>query len=172
MIFRTKRLEVRSFNLQDEALFFDMMGNENVRNPIPKKTLNAIESKEKLISFIRSEIEEENKVWAVVMAENKELIGLAGFVNNNKDGMANELAYMFRESAWGKGFGAEIAEGLVNHGFQVLGFEEIRADVSIKNIGSVKILDKFLNREKQVYNSEDKCWDMKYKISRNIWETN
>ncbi len=51
-IFETTRLTIRRFKHSDASDFFDIMGNPNVMNPIPLKTLSQIESDEKLQELI------------------------------------------------------------------------------------------------------------------------
>ncbi len=169
MIFETERLFIKSLEESDEALFYDMMHNPKVMDPIPRTTLNAAESKAKLLSLIEAEKTENNRIWAVSKKSNNEFIGLAGFVNNNADGISNELAYMFRETAWGNGHGTEITKGLIQYGFQLLNFDEIRADVNVENVGSVKILNRFLSLEMELFNKKDNCMDRKYKLLKAEW---
>ncbi len=169
MIFETNRLVVRSLTMKDEVPFSAMMGNANVRRPIPRKVLTPEESNLKLKKLIRAEQKDNNKIWAVVLKSTNEFIGLAGFVNNN-DVVANELAYVFREKFWGNGYATEITEGLISYGFEQLNFDEIRADVCIDNIGSIKVLDKFLNRVKEVFNAKDNCMDRCYNLDKKDWK--
>jgi len=55
IVFKTKRLVIRNFDLSDKSNFFDMMGNPNVMNPIPSKTLSQKESDEKLHELITAD---------------------------------------------------------------------------------------------------------------------
>jgi len=52
MIFETTRLYVRRLGENDQAAFFDLMGNPNVMNPIPQKPLDKAQSISKLAELI------------------------------------------------------------------------------------------------------------------------
>jgi len=167
IIFETERLVVRQFYAFDKTAFFDMMGNPLVMNPIPQKTFTKEESDKKLTELISSS---KKKIWAINLKSDFELIGLCGLIVNNEN--ENEIAYRFREKFWGFGYGSEIAKGLINYGFKKLNFELITADAFISNKKSIKIIEKFMNFDKEFYNSKDKCTDRRYKLSRESWLKN
>ena len=165
MIFQIKRLTIRAFEPQDLLPFFDLMGNPKVMNPIP---LNALTRKEsdrhfKELYALDSQVSEK-KVWAITTTEDNTFIGLCAFIKNDEN--EDEIAYRLREQYWGKGYGTEVALGLLKYGFLQLKFEKITADVNIENAGSVKILEKFLKPVREFYNKRDKCTDRRYALSR------
>ena len=43
------------------------------------------------------------------------------------------------------------------------------ADVNIENTKSVKILDKFLIKQKEFFNQKDNCTDRRYKLTKENW---
>jgi len=72
-----------------------------------------------------------------------QLIGLGGLTPWECDGEALvDITYRLRESAWGQGFGLELAQGLVRYGFQELGLEQITATITPDNKASQKIAAK------------------------------
>ncbi|NQY28807.1 MAG: GNAT family N-acetyltransferase [Flavobacteriaceae bacterium] len=60
-------------------------------------------------------------------------------------------------------------KGLINYGFSEKGCTKITADVYVENIGSTKILDKFMIPIKDFYNNEDKCMDRRYEVLKEDW---
>jgi len=95
IIFKTNRLIIREFNKSDTSDFFDMMGNPNVMDPIPSKTLSHAKSDEKLHELINNyRSDSDKKIWAINLKGNSELIGLCGLIHNNNN--ENEIAYRFR----------------------------------------------------------------------------
>lgn len=171
IIFETTRLTIRHFKHSDASDFFDMMGNSNVMNPIPLKTLSQIESDEKLqelINYYTSNLVK--NIWAIDQKSNSEMVGLCGLIHNN-DG-ENEIAYRFREKFWNLGYGTEIAKGLIDYSFEKLNFELITADAYILNKKSIKILEKFMFFDKEFYNQKDNCLDRRYKLTKIKWLQN
>lgn len=167
ILFKTERLIIRTLQIADSDSFFDMMGNPNVMNPIPQKTMTKAESDSKLNELIALEKSTNKIIWSLVEKESTNFIGICGFLKNNEN--ENEIAYRLREQYWGKGYGTEIAKGLINFGFKNLNFDLITADVAINNTKSVKILDKFFTRNKEFFNKKDNCTDRRYKLTKENW---
>ncbi len=168
IVFETQRLIIRYFKISDLDTFYDIMGNPKVMNPIPAKVLNKAESREKLTELVNlNKIKSEKRIWAIVCKNDSVLIGLCGLIKNNEN--ENELAFRLREQFWGKGYGSEIAKGLINYGFEILKFDLITADATITNLKSVKILEKFLIFDNEFVNQKDNCMDRRYKLNRNEW---
>lgn len=155
MIFETERLIIRALKTTDSAAFFDMMGNPNVMNPIPQKVMTKAESDSKLYELMTFEKASNKKVWSLIEKKSTNFIGICGLLINN-DG-ENEIAYRLRENYWGNGYGTEIAKGLINYGFNTLDFDLITADVYVKNVKSIKILDKFFSKQSEFFNQNDNC---------------
>ena len=170
MIFRTERLQIRKLLATDTDLFFDMMGNPKVMNPVPRPAMNRIESDEKLALIIQQEKNSTTQIWAITELGKDEFMGICGFLVNT-DGQ-NEIAYRLREKYWGVGFGTEIAKGLLTHGFYTLNYTEIIGDVFIENIPSVKILEKFMTSEKEFFNDSDQCIDRRYSVTKEEFKQN
>ena len=168
MIFETERLTIRTLILQDSEAFFDMMRNPNVMNPIPRPVMTKTESDaflEKLISSKNFNIDKQ--VRAIVEKKSNEFIGLCAFLKNNEND--DEIGYRLREQFWGIGYGTEIAKGLLDYGFIEKGCTKITADVYIENIGSTKILDKFMNSVREFFNDDDQCTDRRYEVYKEDW---
>jgi ribosomal-protein-alanine N-acetyltransferase len=167
MIFETERLIIRELKKSDSDNFFDMMGNPNVMNPIPQKVMTKDESDSKLNELITLEKSTNKKVWSLIEKKSNDFIGICGLLKNNEN--ENEIAYRLREKYWGNGYGTEIAKGLIDFGFKNLNFDLVMADVNIENTKSVKILDKFLIKQKEFFNQKDNCTDRRYKLTKENW---
>ena len=164
MIFETERLLVRKLNTNDSELFFELMSNPNVMNPTPQKVFTRIESNTKLTELISLEKSSKTKIWSLTEKENDSLIGICGFLKNNEND--DEIAYRLIERFWGKGYGTEIAKGLIEYSFENLNFEKITADVNIDNKKSSRILDKFMKPIREFFNKENNCTDRRYEITK------
>ncbi|MEJ6615602.1 MAG: GNAT family N-acetyltransferase [Crocinitomicaceae bacterium] len=162
-IFDTERLVVRPLNVNDREDFFDMMGNPKVMNPIPREAMDRETSDQHFEKHLNSNTNSETKVWAIASKDDATFIGIAAFLKNNEK--EDEIGYRIREKFWGIGYGTEIVKGLIDYGFNVLNVELITADVYAENVKSIKILDKFFERYFEIYNSEDNCTDLRYKLN-------
>ncbi len=168
MIFKTERLTVSKVNLKDTEAFFDMMGNPNVMNPIPRPVMTRTESDAFLFKLISATPDSSYKeVWAIIEEKSNQFIGLCAYLKNDEND--DEIGYRLREQFWGIGYGTEITKGLLNFGFTEKGCIKVTADVSIENIGSTKILDKFMNPVREFYNEDDQCIDRRYELYKEDW---
>ena len=167
-IFETKRLIIRNLVETDSDDYYDMMGNPNVMNMIPREVMSREESDKHLNSFIgKDQTLTDLKVWGIETKTENEFIGLCAFLKNNEN--EDEIGYRLREKHWRKGFGTEIAKGLIEFGFKELEMEKITADVDIKNLNSAKILEKFMVQTKEFFNESDNCIDRRYEVIKNNW---
>ena len=168
LIFETNRLIVRQLQESDQSPYFDLMGNPNVMNPIPRDVMTREESNEHLNMLLDNEQKTSGKmVWAIQLKAENEFIGLCAFLKNNEND--DEIGYRLREKYWGVGYGTEITKGLIDFGFNHLNTDLITADVYVDNLRSVKILEKFFKRDIEFFNTEDKCTDRRYKLTRKEW---
>lgn len=167
-IFETERLIIRELHLNDADAYFDMMGNINVMRLIPSEIMTREESDAHLQRFLDSDYNlSDTKAYAIESKEEKEFIGLCAFLKNDEN--EDEIGYRLREKFWRRGFGTEITKGLIHYGFTQLNMKNITADVNIVNIGSVKILEKFMNPIKEFFNEEDNCTDRRYVVKSSSW---
>ncbi|AXT61616.1 N-acetyltransferase [Aquimarina sp. AD10] len=168
MIFETQKLIVRYLTIQDKDAYFDMMGNPNVMNLVPRPAMSREDSDKHLHCVMNIDhMTSDTKVWAIESKLENDFIGLCAFLKN--DANQDEIGYRLREKYWGKGYGTEIAKGLIDYGFYTMNCDIITADVTIDNSRSAKILDKFLYRDKEFFNANDNCNNRRYKIDKISW---
>jgi len=167
IIFNTERLQIRTLEADDADLFFEMMSDPRVMEPIPQKIFSRNQSDSKLAELIEMEASSDTRIWCMSEKGKNKLIGICGFLKNDEND--EELAYRFMEKYWGKGLGTEIASALIDHGFNMLKADKITADVWVKNTNSEKILTKFMSQVKEFYNAKDNCTDRRYELKREIW---
>jgi len=167
MIFKTERLQIRTLEADDADLFFEMMSDPRVMDPIPQNVFSRNESDAKLAELIEMEAGSDTRVWCMSEKGKDSLIGICGFLKNDEND--EELAYRFMEQYWGKGLGTEIASALIDYGFNMLKADKITADVWVMNTQSEKILAKFMSQVKEFYNAKDNCTDRRYELRREIW---
>jgi len=144
----TERLILRELLPSDAFNMLALDTNPNVLQYIGIQPVTNIETCRKTIRFIRDQYER-NGVgrWAVIRKDTLEFIGWSGlkFIDDQTiNGRRNfyDLGYRFIEEHWGKGYGYESAQAIINYGFTNLGLTKISAYLDPKNASSKKILEK------------------------------
>lgn len=162
IIFTTDRLTIRPLTLGDLADFYTMQSNPKVMQYV-KSPLNHAETKAELAKFIGyySDPVKFYKIWAVTRGN--KFIGICGVYQNQQSDY--ELAYRLTESAWGNGYGSEIAVSLIHHSLSKLLLQQLVAYVYAENIPSVKILDKYMNFKEETIHKTSGMKVREYSIS-------
>ncbi|MFT4533162.1 MAG: ribosomal-protein-alanine N-acetyltransferase [Saprospiraceae bacterium] len=142
-IFTTERLTIRHLTLEDLDAFYILQSNPAVMQYI-KPALNYEQAKAELTKFIGyySDPEKFYYIWAVTNPDTNQFVGVCGVYQNQQSHY--EIAYRLTESAWGYGYGSEIAISLIKHSLQEIKLPRIIAYVHTENIPSVKILEKYM----------------------------
>ena len=113
-----------------------MQSDIEVMRYITGKTTSYEESLEKLKSWIdRYETKTFGWPYAIELKGTNEFVGVCGIIEDN------EIGYRFLQSVWGRGYGTEILDGLVQFS-KSLGLKKIIAEVIIDNKASFNILKK------------------------------
>lgn len=88
-------------------------------------------------------IREQRGKFPVVEKETGALIGMGGLTPWTWEGEdLIDITYRLRKSAWGKGYGRELAEALVKYGFGVMNLPQITATITPDNLPSKKMAEK------------------------------
>lgn len=78
--------------------------------------------------------------YAVLDQEFGEVIGMGGLTPwTLEEESLVDITYRLKESAWGKGYGWELAKALRDYGFDTLNLSQITATITPDNIPSKKI---------------------------------
>ncbi|MBN1183118.1 MAG: GNAT family N-acetyltransferase [Bacteroidales bacterium] len=80
--------------------------------------------------------------WIVRLKDSNEAIGTCGLSLAAERFKMGEIYYSLIPSHWGKGLGTEVAQSLINYGFNSLHLHRIEAGVATDNIRSIKVLEK------------------------------
>lgn len=168
-IFETKRLVIKSLERKDLNNFIELFSAPKIIDPIPAKYTKSeiLDRFNKNLNLKKSVLEKKKCACGIFEKGNSEMIGLCLFLTNDEN--EKELGYRFRVNYWGKGYGTETIQGIIDYYFNDLNIEKITADVNIENVGSVKILNKFMKPVREIYNKRDNCTDRRYEIERKNW---
>lgn len=141
--YETSRIILREIQLDDALLVEKYASDEqlakttlNVPSPYPKGSA---------INYLAHTIELQKagkiRILAVVLKETNALIGLMSIGINNTF-QRGELGYWIGRPFWGKGYGTEAAEKMLEIGFTELKLNKVFAQAFSNNPGSYRIMEK------------------------------
>ena len=102
--------------------------------------------------------------YAVRLKENRNLIGMCGFLKEN---YRVDFGCRYSKISWGKGYGFEAAKVVLNYGFSELGLKKVFGVTAEENCGSIRILEKlgFKLQERLLFNNTKA---FKYKYTKDL----
>jgi len=136
-MFTSERPLIRAWKESDAEAFYELTQDEGFNlYPINVYRQKSIDTAREWIRNVKGKL-------AVFEKDSGKLIGMGGLTPWTWEGEELvDITYRLRESAWGKGYGWELAEALVHHGFRELGLEQITATITPDNLPSKKIAEK------------------------------
>lgn len=166
ILFETERFIIRQLTESDIEGFFDLQSDKVAMDMVPDKVMNLEEAiKDLKIRAINYTAKVDNfDVWAVIDNENADFLGTCAIVYGDPKGA--EIGYRFRQKYWGKGVASEVTKGLINYIFNHTDYSTIIADVSQANIGSTKVLEKFLTNVGEGFCEETKTLDYHFELKK------
>jgi ribosomal-protein-alanine N-acetyltransferase len=166
-ILETDRLVLRHMDPGDLDDLFNLYRDPEIRRYFPEGTLNYEETKEELEWFLNGHPKHpELGLWATIHKPTNQLIGRCGLLPWVIDGQYEvEVAYMIAKEYWGQGLGTEAAQGILDYGFNELGFARLICLIDHRNLASIRVATKIgMGFEKE--GQDDKGPYMLYSISR------
>jgi RimJ/RimL family protein N-acetyltransferase len=136
-----RRIYLEKLSSQDFDQYYTLVGNEKVMAMITERALSEEEALEKFNYFLKNnEIHPSYGSFKVFEATRKELLGLAKLEIKEGKRHEAELGYLLQPEFWGKGFGNEIAEVLLEVALSDPELTRVFAITDPKNSASRKIL--------------------------------
>jgi len=83
-----------------------------------------------------------NHTFAIVQIKTNQFMGLIALKLGFKKYRRGEVWYKLHSDYWGKGFGTESLNGILDFGFGKLCLHRIEAGCAVNNIASIRILEK------------------------------
>ena len=160
MLLKTNRLIIEHFKDSDISEWAKIESDANVRRFVDGKVLSFEEARK----YVGMNIRHYQKIgygrYAVRLKENRNLIGMCGFLKEN---YGVDFGYRYSKISWGKGFGFESAKVVLNYGFSELGLKTVVGLTAEENCGSIRILEKlgFKLQERLLFNNT-KAYKYKY----------
>lgn len=145
MKINTKRLFLEELKWKDLEDFHYFSSIPEIREystlPVPKDIL---ESKKRLQSIIDSQNNNPRGSynWKVLLKKTGTFLGLCGIKLSLDKFKLGEIYYEVHPDFWGNGYATEIAEKLIEIGFEKFNLHKVEAGVATDNVSSIRVLEK------------------------------
>ena len=141
MVFETDRLLVRYLKPTDIDAFHEMQSDEVVMRYTTGKSFDQAENHRQLLDCIERYSKPENDfwVWAILEKTDQQFVGTCAIVPNDQ---RPEIGYRFLRKFFGRGYGQEICDGLIEYAINDQKLREIVAYADIRNVASITILER------------------------------
>ena len=142
-ILETERTILREVTNDDAEFILDLLNQPSFIKFIGDRNVRTVEQAR---DYIESRFTESYKrfgfaMWAVVLKETGDLIGLCGFVK--RDGLPDaDIGFAFLPQFERQGYGFETASAAMRYGRETLNLPRVLAITSIDNVSSQKLLEK------------------------------
>src|SRR5512138_2288857 len=122
VILETQRVLLRHLAMEDLDNLFAFYSDPDVVKYIPDAPRTYEETKEELEWFMNGHPKfPELGLWATIYRETGQFIGRCGLLPWTIDGHNEvEIAFGFSKAYWGRGLGTEVAQALLQYGFEHL----------------------------------------------------
>jgi RimJ/RimL family protein N-acetyltransferase len=142
VIFESDRLLFRKFKEDDDELIYKLNINPEVTQYLHEEPITKKRAKEVLHTIIIPQYNLYNHGrWAVHRKADNDFIGWCGLKYRPELDKV-DLGYRFMKTAWGHGYATEAALQTIKYGFDALNLKEIFAAAHVKNIASLRVLEK------------------------------
>ena len=138
--FKTNRLYLREFNIQDAIHLYKMNNDPDVIKYTGDLAFNSLEDAEKLLLDYDYKAFNMGR-WAVCLKENDTFLGWCGLKYHPNEKLV-EVGYRFYKTHWNKGYATESAKASITYGFETLKLREIYAHAHIDNLPSHSVIEK------------------------------
>jgi ribosomal-protein-alanine N-acetyltransferase len=120
-------------------MFSDPVAMRYIGNGAPRDLETVRESIRKRIAYLA---EVGTTLFTVVLQETGEVIGDCGIFPYNWEGPEIELAYRFRQAAWGNGYASEAGRAVVDAMWRDTDIKELLGVTDLRNHASQRVLAK------------------------------
>jgi len=168
MSIETKNLIIRPFSLFDTEKVYEMSQEAAMKAFLPDQVYESKEQTKEIIEFLMSKyghqsiVDQLPYVLGIELKENNELIGHVGLSRIDK---GIEIGYAIEEKYQGHNYATDAVKAMTNLALSNPQVNEIWAVVDLKNMASIRVLEK---SDYEHINKENSKVIMKKKVSKII----
>jgi RimJ/RimL family protein N-acetyltransferase len=144
IILETQRLLLRRLVMDDLDDLFSFYSDPDVVKYIPDAPRTFEETREELEWFLNGHPKfPELGLWATIYKETGQFIGRCGLLPWTIDGQEEvEVAFALSKAYWGQGLATEVAQALVQYGFEHLRLSRLICLIDHDNKASINVATK------------------------------
>jgi len=140
MNIETKRLLLRKHCIEDFDRYWSMITDPVAKRYTGGVTKLSYNERQKIFKEdCRTTFSDEGMEFAVIEKETQKYVGYCGY-RFSEELSGNEIFFGYCQDSWGKGYGFEAADAVVNYIFDNTGIKSLTATYEINNTASIKIL--------------------------------
>ena len=139
-----ERIRLRAIEREDLPLFVNWLNDPEVRTGLIHYLPISLADEEQWFSdMLRNPLEEHPLVIEARNGEGWSPIGDCGFIRINWRCRTGEVGILIGEKKfWNRGYGTEVMQLLLRHGFSTLNLNRISLDVYANNPGAIRCYEK------------------------------
>lgn len=153
----TKRLTLRCLTIDDLDALFALYSDADVKKYVYSEAMTVEETRDELEWAIKVYSEQPGfGLWGTIHKETGEFIGRCGLLQwTIEERPEVEVTYMLAKKYWGQGLGNEVAQALMEYGFEQLKLSRLVCCIDKENQASIKVATKTgMTFEKEVDTGE------------------
>lgn len=138
----TERLTIRPLRLDDAVALHELYGDREAMKHLASSVPQTVnESRQWVEEKINLHNETGLSLWAVVVSSTSEVVGDAG-LQRLEDEETIEVGARIIRRLWGRGYGREAAQALIEAGFKDLGVDRIVGITAPGNTAAIHAMEK------------------------------
>ena len=140
-VLRTERLNLRHLAEDDAPFILQLLNEPGFVDNIGDRGVRDLDGARRYITEGQGASYQKYGygLWATVLRETGETIGICGLVK--RDGLEDaDVGYAFLERAWGQGYAREAAAATLAHARDAIGLDKVVAITTPGNAGSIAVL--------------------------------
>ncbi|MES2463644.1 MAG: GNAT family N-acetyltransferase [Armatimonadota bacterium] len=173
LVLSGEHLVLRPLHVSDTGAMFTYASDPEVTRFLPWEPATEVEN---VRPFLEDQVarreRRESLGLAILLRETNEMIGSTDLMDLKRARGEAELGYLLARPYWGRGLMTEAARLTLEHGFDRLRLNRIRAYADAANQGSRRVLEKVgmrvVGTEIRTVHQEDRPY-MQYEIRRTDW---
>ena len=139
----TDRLKFRGIKKSDLEDIHEYSSNPKTSQYLLWEPHKSLEYTKRFIDIVLAKYKiGEYHDWAIVLKENKKMIGTCGFTRIDEHNSIAEIGYVINPQYWGYGLATEAAKKIVDFAFNILGVNRVEARFLFGNEASLNVMTK------------------------------
>lgn len=133
---------MRPYEEKDKLDLINLFTDPDVMQHVGEGVLNQAQAEEWWTKLFKKFYPQGLNIWAVIKKKDLSYIGHAGIYRRPTKQEDWEFVYFLCRSAWEKGYATEIAQKIIEYGFDKLRLPEIFATVDNNHLTSIRVIEK------------------------------